>query len=69
MGLEICAYREIKKLDCVFDADGDPIDPRSHEPLDYDFRAYVNPDFPERANEIENKGCYVAQESMSFGGG
>ena len=69
MGLDISAYRGIEKIDCVFDEDGDPIDPATREYVDYDARAYVNPDFPGRADGIENKGVYKAEESMGFRAG
>jgi len=69
MGLDISAYRCIEKVDCVYDEGGDPIDPVTREYIDYDVRAYVNPDFPGRADGIEDKGVYLAKESMRVGCG
>lgn len=66
MGLDISAYRSIEKIDCVYDEDGEPIDPATRECVDYDARAYVNPDFPGRADGIEDKGVYRAKESMGI---
>jgi hypothetical protein len=66
MGLDISAYRGIDKVDCVFDEDGDPIDPVTREYVEYDVRAYVNPDFPGRADGIEDKAIYKATESMGI---
>jgi hypothetical protein len=69
MGLDITAYRKITKIDAVFDADGEPIDPATREPIDYDMRAYVNDDFPGRADEIEDRAIYKAEDSMGFRAG
>lgn len=49
MGLDVVAYKRIKKIDAVFDADGEPINPVTRESIDYDLRAYLNDDFPGRA--------------------
>lgn len=69
MGLDITAYKGIEKVDCVFDEHGDPIDPLTREYVDYDARAYVNPDFPGRADGVEDKGVYRAKDSMHFRAG
>jgi hypothetical protein len=63
MGLDITYYSNLKKLDCVFNADGEPIGV-----IDY-FQAYVNPDFPGRADDIENKAVYSYDESGGFRAG
>lgn len=65
MGLDISAYRDIKKVDCIFDEDGDAIDPITCEPVHYAVRVYVNPDFPGRAEGVEDRVCYVGE----YGGG
>ncbi len=70
MGLDISAYRQLRKVDCVFDADGEPIDPVSREPIDYAMRAYVNNDFPGREEGIEDRAIYVSEhEGHSFRAG
>lgn len=69
MGLDITAYRKLTKLDCVFDAGGEPIDKKTEEPMDYDFRAWVNPDFEGRADDIESKAFYSAADSFGFRAG
>ena len=69
MGLDITAYRQIEKLDAVFDAHGEPIDPQTREPLDYDMRAYINDNFPGRANEIEDRAIYRSKDSFGFRAG
>jgi len=73
MGLYITAYRKLTKIDAVFDADGEPIDPKTRESIDYDFHAYLNPDFHGRADDIEDRAIYSAQDSFrlragSYGG-
>lgn len=69
MGLAITAYKGLTKIDCVFDADREPIDPETREAIDYDFMSYVNPDFPERAEGIESRVVYKADDSVSFRAG
>lgn len=59
MGLDISAYSKIKKVDCVFDEDGEPIDTISRERIYYQFRAYVNPDFDGRADDVTNGSVYT----------
>jgi len=68
MGLDILAFSKCKKLDVVYDADGEPIDSGSHEPMSHGSftRIYVNPDFPGRADEFEDKGCYAYEQSDGF---
>lgn len=68
MGLDISAYRQIKKVDCVFDSGGDPIDPATREYIDYSFRAFCNPDFPGRADDLEDGAIYDAEDSMGVDG-
>ncbi len=70
MGLDITAYRKIEMLnDVVFDKDGDPIDPTTREPVDFDTRACLNDDYPERAKDIQDGAYYSAEESMCFRAG
>jgi hypothetical protein len=71
MGLDITAYSKLVKLDAVFDADGEPIDPETREPLDWHnyMRVYVNSDFPGRSGSLEHKGCYTYGEDFGFRAG
>lgn len=70
MGLDVTAYRKITKIDCVFNADEEPIDPVTREPLEFDYaRACVNPDYPARADEIEHKALYRYEEGDGFWSG
>lgn len=71
MGLGITAYRQLRKLDVVFDATGAPIDPRSRDPIEgCFFQPRVNYDFgPERYAGIENLAVYAFLEKFCFGAG
>lgn len=72
MGLDITAYSKLEMVDVVYDADGDPIDPVTREPLGYPdtdlARVYVNPDFPERADGLA-RGYYLYGETLGFRAG
>jgi hypothetical protein len=70
MGLDVSAYKNLKKVDTVFDGDGEPLDPVTHEPMEDYFRPYVNPDFPTQAQGLENKAVYVYENAtwISCGG-
>jgi hypothetical protein len=69
MGLDISAYRKITKIDAVFDAGGEPIDPTTREPVEYDMQAYKNDEFPGRADDIEDRAVYRAEDSLGFRAG
>ena len=69
MGLDITAYRKLTKLDVVFDADGESIDPVTRDEVGYDFFAYVNPDFPGREEGVEHRACYRAEQRSGFRAG
>ena len=66
MGLDVSAYSKIKIIPgVVYDDEGEPLDPETKEPLDYDkyFRANKNDAFPGRADEIEDRSWYAFEES------
>jgi hypothetical protein len=70
MGLDVAAYRKITKIDCLFDADGEPFDPATGDYIDDKyFQAYVNPDFPDRADTLENKAIYSYTDRYHFRAG
>ena len=69
MGLDITAFSDLKKLDVVLDEDGEPINPETREPIDYDLRVYANPDFPGRADGVEDRAHYTADDSFGFRAG
>ena len=60
MGLDIGIYSKLKKIDCVFNADGEPIDRETNEPLEDDhyFQPYENSDFAGRMEGLEHKAVY-----------
>lgn len=70
MGLDITAYSKLEKVDCVFNADGEPIHPESRLPLrdDY-FQAHVNSDFPDRAGSIEDSAIYRYKRAIPLHAG
>lgn len=65
MGLDVSAYKNLTKLECVFDADGDPIDPVTREPIESYFKVYANSDFPGREEGLEHNGVYSFEDDMS----
>lgn len=68
MGLDVSAYSQAKKIDCHFNADGEPIDPKTGELID-GVQAFVNPDYPERADEIEDRAVYSVGDSAGMRAG
>lgn len=59
MGLDITYGAKAKKIDCVFDASGEPIDPVTREEIGGRwYRACINPDFPGRADELDDDAIY-----------
>ncbi|WP_323994733.1 hypothetical protein [Aeromonas hydrophila] len=69
MGLDIRAYRNLTKLDVIFNEDGDALDKSTLQPVEYDTRTYANPDFPGREEGVEDRAAYKAEESMGFSAG
>lgn len=63
MGLDISAYRKLTKLDVLFNEDGEPVDPATREPVEDYYRVYANPDFPGRADGLEDRACYSYAEA------
>ena len=66
MGLDITAYEQIVRIDCLFDEDGEPVNKTSGDPLDEDeyVQLYVNHNFPDRALDIVHKGIYSFASSL-----
>ena len=70
MGLDITPYSGLKKLDCHFDKDGDPIDPRTGELIGDYLRPYRNADFPGRVDDLEDGAVYSYEAAgPGWGGG
>lgn len=65
MGLDVTAYRKLKRLDVLFNEDGEPVNPQTREALDYDdyFRPYASPHFPRHAADLVHKGAYAFEEA------
>jgi hypothetical protein len=69
MGLDIAAYANLKKLNCAFNEDGEPIDPATLEPLEDAVQFHVNPHFPGREAPLEDGAAYLAEEGEGFRAG
>lgn len=63
MGLDITAYRKLTKLDVLFDDEGEPVNPATREPIGAYFKAYVNDEFPGRAEGVEDRAVYAYGEA------
>jgi len=65
MGLDITAYRQVKRVEnAQLDQDGQPVDWQSHQLV------YINNNFPGRAEGIEDKAVYdYGTESIDFRAG
>lgn len=65
MGVSIVAYKGLKKIDCHFDIDGDPIDKDTGELLQHDYvYIYKNNNFPGRADDLEDKSVYSFKDKL-----
>lgn len=71
MGLDITAYKGLNKIDCLFNAEGEPVDPTTRKAIHYD--NYVQPrhnsDFPGRADDIEDQAVYAFADMDGFRAG
>lgn len=73
MGLAVTAYKQLTKLDVLFDKWGEPINPDTRQPIDAYVKAWENPDFPGRAEGLESGAIYgyadaIDGGSMGYGG-
>lgn len=61
MGLSASAYRQLTKVDALFDADGYAVNPTTRERYDENltYRAFSNPDFPSRIEGLEHHATYL----------
>lgn len=69
MGLDITAYSKLEKLDCVFDADGEPINPVTREPVEGYFQAHISRDFPKQGDGLTDRAVYSYEKSEGFRAG
>ena len=65
MGLDVSAYRKLKQLDVLFNADGDPVNPATGEELEYDdyVKPYISRDFPKQAADLVKGAAYGFEDS------
>ena len=68
MGLDITAYRQIRKVECTFSSDGEPIDANGNY-IDDVRVPYINPHYPSRAAGIEAGVAYAWDDSFDFRAG
>jgi hypothetical protein len=65
MGLDVSAYRKLKKLDVLFTEDGDAVNPDTREVLvedDY-VKFYVSRDFPAQAADVVSGAAYGFEDA------
>ena len=73
MGLDIYAYSNLVKLDCVFNEDNEPIDRNTGKPIDNYFKPHDNGDFPGRIEGLDANSAYSFADcqdvfSLSYSG-
>ncbi len=71
MGLDISAYKGLKKLDATVNEDGEAVFRSTGETLDWQeyCTPYINPDFEGRAEGLEADAVYGFEASMGFRAG
>lgn len=71
MGLDVTAFEDIQKIDCIFNAEGEAVDPKTRRAIDYDtyFHPRHNNDFPGRADDIEDNACYTYADAIDVSAG
>lgn len=70
MGLDIAAYSKLTKIEGKTNEDGEPLDPKTGEVMDWNCytHLYPNPHFQERAGSI-TEGNYTFEDQMGFRAG
>jgi hypothetical protein len=66
MGLDITAYSKLAKNVLALDEDGEPL---LENYLDTHAKAWINPDWPERGEGLEDDAWYTYGQSMGFRAG
>lgn len=66
MGLDITAYSNLTPIDCVYDDDGEPIDPTTRLPIDDAIRLYLNEDFPGREEGLRGMTFTTPDSPFQF---
>lgn len=69
MPLDITAYTNIARIDCELDVEGEPVHPITRSPIRDYFKAFINPDFPKQADDIEDGVVFSFVESFGFKAG
>lgn len=68
MGLDITAYKNLTKVDAVYHEDGEPIDPQTRKPFDFDYCQPVPNEHYDRADGVTS-GVYKYEDLMGFRAG
>ncbi len=63
MGLDVSAYSKLQKIDCLYNEDGEPVDPVTRQEIDEFVKIFHDPNFPGRADEFEDRACYSYEDS------
>lgn len=67
MGLDVSAYNRLEKMNAVLDINGWAIDPVTQKALQKPYvRLFLNNEFPNRADEFEDKAIYRYQNSIDI---
>ena len=66
MGLDISYYGNIKKINCHFNADGEPIDKETGQEIERSVMFWVAPGFEDRSQDIEIGSAYSYDDAGSF---
>ena len=69
MGLDITAYRQLKKLYALYNEHGEPVNPVTSEPYDDYFKVYFNMYFPVQSEGLDDLCAYTYEDSMGFRAG
>lgn len=65
MGLSVRAYKNIQKIECGFNEDGEPVDKITGEYIDC-FQPYIEEYFKERATDLQHKSAYSYESVQCF---
>lgn len=69
MGLDVTAYSKLKKIDAVFSAHGEAINPETREPYEDVFQPFISSDFLSQAEGISHMAVYEYHEAKRFWAG
>lgn len=68
MGLDITAYSNLKRIDAVFNKDGEPVDPTTREPIDGDYYQPIHNPHYDRADGL-TEGVFRYEKAIGHRAG